>query len=205
MTPPKLHLGTIGWSYNFWKGPFYPQKSPSKNYLNYYSTQFGTVEVDSTFYRLPTEPTVANWKQQTPKSFMFALKFPGYITHVKQLRDVKAQTDAFLGRLNFLGEKLGPLLLQFPPNFAAEHYADLQRYLQALPKTNRYVVEVRHKSWLTQDFYDLLSRYNVALAWAESPRDLQIREVTADFIYIRWEGDRAKVNGLLGKIEADRK
>jgi uncharacterized protein YecE (DUF72 family) len=136
---------------------------------------------------------------------MFALKFPGYITHVRQLRDVKVQTDAFLGRLSFLGEKLGPLLLQFPPKFAAEHYADLERYLQALPKTSRYVVEVRHKSWLTQDFYDLLSRYNVALAWAESPRDLQIREVTADFIYIRWEGDRAKVNGLLGKIEADRK
>ncbi len=205
MTPPNLRLGTIGWSYNFWKGPFYPQKEPSKQYLNYYSTKFGTVEVDSTFYRLPTEPTVANWKQQTPKSFKFALKFPGYITHVKKLKDVELQTDTFLSRLKLLGEKLGPLLLQFPPNFTADHYADLERYLQTLPKTNRYVVEVRDKSWLVQDLYSLLSSYNVALAWADSPRDLVVRELTSDFLYIRWEGDRAKVNGLLGKIEADKK
>jgi uncharacterized protein YecE (DUF72 family) len=161
--------------------------------------------VDSTFYRIPTKPTVANWKQQTPQNFMFALKFPSQITHIKQLRDAQAETDAFLGRVKLLGEKLGPLLVQFPPNFDADHYADLEKYLLTLPKGNRYVVEVRHKSWLTKEFFDLLRSCNVALAWADNPLNLQVREVTADFLYIRWEGDRAKVNGTLGKIEADRK
>jgi uncharacterized protein YecE (DUF72 family) len=203
MNPAKLHLGTIGWSYNFWKGPFYPKKTSSKDFLNYYGSQFGTVEVDSTFYRLPTESTVENWKQQTPKGFMFALKFPSQITHVKRLIDAQVMTDAFLARSKLLGEKLGPLLLQLPPTFTIDHFEALERYLHALPQGDRYVVEVRHNGWLKKDFYDLLHGSNVALAWTVSPLNLQISEVTADFLYVRLEGDRTKVNGLLGKIEAD--
>ena len=112
-----LHLGTIGWSYNFWKGKFYPNKTAPKDYLAYYASQFNTVEVDSTFYRIPTQPTVTNWKQQTPENFMFSLKFPQIITHIKMLKDCQYETDVFLDRANLLGEKLGVLLLQFPPNF----------------------------------------------------------------------------------------
>jgi uncharacterized protein YecE (DUF72 family) len=204
MKPVKLHLGTIGWSYDFWKGSFYPKKTSSKDYLNYYGSQFGTVEVDSTFYRMPTAPTVENWKQQTPWGFMFALKFPGQITHVKKLRDDQPQTDAFLSRMELLEEKLGPLLMQFPPNFTVDNFGDLERYLHMLPKDKRFVVEVRHRSWLTKEFYNLLRDCNVALALAENPLNLQVSEVTADFLYIRWEGDRSKVNGTIGKIEADR-
>jgi uncharacterized protein YecE (DUF72 family) len=152
-----LHLGTIGWSYNFWKGKFYPNKTTPKDYLTYYSSQFNTVEVDSTFYRIPTQQTVANWKQQTPESFMFSLKFPQVITHVKMLKDCQYETDVFLDRTNQLGEKLGALLLQFPPNFGVEHLPDLEDFLQKLPTNHHYVVEVRNKSWLNLEFYSILS------------------------------------------------
>jgi uncharacterized protein YecE (DUF72 family) len=199
-----LHLGTIGWSYNFWKGVFYPKKTSSKDYLAYYASQFNTVEVDSTFYRIPTQPTVTNWKQQTPNGFIFSLKFPQLITHIKMLKNCQYETDVFLERMNLLGEKLGPLLLQFPPNFGVEHLDDLETFLQKLPKHRRYVVEVRNKSWLNQTFYSFLRDSKIALAWADSPIMAEVSEVTTDFLYIRWEGDRKKVNGTLGKIEADR-
>ena len=201
---PKLHLGTIGWSYTFWRGNFYPAKTPSKDFLAYYSKQFNTVEVDATFYRNPTEHTVENWRASTPEGFVFSLKFPQLITHVKMLRDCQPQTDAFLGRVALLKEKLGPLLIQFPPNFAANHFADLKEYLGKLPKQFRYVVEVRNKSWLTPEFFGLLRENSVVLAWAETPLMAEIGEVTGDFLYMRWEGDRKAVVGTLGKIEADK-
>jgi uncharacterized protein YecE (DUF72 family) len=199
-----LHLGTIGWSYNFWKGTFYPAKTASKDYLGYYASQFNTVEVDSTFYRNPTEETVKNWKASTPEGFVFSLKFPQLITHIMMLRNCQPQTDAFLNRVELLGEKLGPLLLQFPPNFSADHFSDLADYLHKLPKGHRYVVEVRNKTWLTPEFFGLLRDNGVAMAWAETPLMAEIREFTGDFLYMRWEGDRKAVVGTLGKIEVDK-
>lgn len=201
----KLYLGTIGWSYDFWKGNFYPNKTPSKKYLPYYATRFNTVEVDSTFYRIPAEQTVVNWKQQTPDGFLFSLKFPQVITHVKMLKDCQNETNLFLERANLLGTKLGPLLLQFPPSFRAEHFPDLEAFLRKLPTQHRYVVEVRSKDWLNQTYYSLLTAYNVAAAWVDSPIMPQNNQVTTDFLYIRWEGDRQKVNGTIGKIEANKK
>jgi len=198
-----LHLGTIGWSYNFWKGTFYPQKTPSKNYLAFYSSRYDTVEVDSTFYRMPTSQVITNWKNQTPDNFLFSLKFPGIITHIKMLKDCQRETDFFIERAKLLGEKLGPLLLQFPPNFGVEHLPDLANFLRALPKSNRYVVEVRDKDFLNEGFYNLLKENKAAFAWVDSPKMPTIEQVTADFVYIRWEGDRKRVNGTLGKIEAD--
>ena len=200
-----LHLGTLGWSYSFWKGSFYPSKTASKDFLAYYATQFDTVEVDSTFYRIPTVQAVTNWKNQTPTSFTFSMKFPGVITHVKMLKDCQRETGFFLERTRFLGEKLGPLLLQFPPNFGVDHLTDLADFLQKLPKSNRYVVEIRDQAWLNTDFYSLLRANNAALAWVDRPSMPQTSEVTSDFLYVRWEGDRKKVKGTLGKIEVDTK
>jgi uncharacterized protein YecE (DUF72 family) len=200
---PELHLGTIGWSYTFWKGKFYPPKAVSKDFLTYYASQFGTVEVDSTFYRIPTEQTVLNWRSQTPAGFLFSFKFPQLITHVKLLRDCQAQTVAFISRTDLLGEKLGALLLQFPPSFTVKHLPDLTVYLQSLPEGHRYVVEVRHKSWLTPEFYTLLREHHVALAWTDSQYVHETGKITADFLYVRWEGNRAAINGTLGRIEAD--
>jgi uncharacterized protein YecE (DUF72 family) len=199
-----LLLGTIGWSYIFWRGKFYPNKTTSKDYLTYYASQFNTVEVDSTFYRIPTQPTVTNWKQITPENFLFSLKFPQLITHIKMLRDCQYETGVFLERVSLLGEKLGVLLLQFPPNFGVDHLHDLEEYLRKLPRLHRYAVEVRNKSWLNPEFYSILKSNKVAFAWADSSLMAQISEVTADFVYVRWEGDRKKVNGTLGKIEVDR-
>jgi uncharacterized protein YecE (DUF72 family) len=195
-------LGTIGWSYNFWKGNFYPAKIPAKGFLAYYSSQFDTVEVDSTFYRIPSQSTIENWRQQVPAGFLFAIKFPQVITHIKALRSCEQDTTLFLSRAELLGDKLGPLLLQFPPTFNSSRFHDLADYLQKLPKQHRYVVEVRNQSWLTPQFYTLLRENKVALVATEKLTN-QL-EVTTDFLYMRWEGDRKTVNGLKGKIEVDK-
>jgi uncharacterized protein YecE (DUF72 family) len=199
-----LHVGTIGWSYNFWKGNFYPNKTASKAFLAYYAMQFNTVEVDSTFYRIPNKQTVTNWKEQTSEGFLFSLKFPRVITHVKMLKDCQQETSTFLDRVALLKEKLGCLLLQFSPAFGTRHLALLNGFLENLPKRYRYVVEVRNKKLLNSDLYSILKEYNIALAWADSPLMPQTNEVSSDFIYIRWEGDRKKVKGTLGKIEVNK-
>lgn len=198
-----LHLGTIGWSYSFWRGSFYPDKAASKDFLAYYSSKFSTVEVDSTFYRIPNQQAVANWKEQTPDGFRFSLKFPGVITHVKMLKDCQRETNLFLERTALLKDKLGALLLQFPPSFGIERLSSLADFLSELPKTQRYVVEVRDEGFLNERFYRLLRDSNVALAWADGPFMPSVSEVTSDFLYVRWEGDRAKVKGTLGKIEVN--
>ena len=200
---PGLHLGIIGWSYSFWKGNFYPNKTVSKDFLAYYASKFSTVEVDNTFYRIPNQQAITNWKNQTPQNFTFSLKFPSIITHIKMLKDCQRETSLFLERAEILGEKLGPLLLQFPPSFGIEHLPDLVDFLYKLPKLHGYVVEVRDERFLNADFYSLLKANNTALAWVDSPSMPQISEVTSDFLYIRWEGDRKKVKGTLGKIEVD--
>jgi uncharacterized protein YecE (DUF72 family) len=199
-----LHVGTMGWSYDFWKGNFYPEKLSSKQYLAYYANQFGTVEVDSTFYRIPRKQSVTDWKEQTPDGFLFSLKFPQVITHVKMLKDCEEVVAVFLERVGLLEEKLGALLLQFPYTFGTEHVPLLRDFLQNLPKKHGYVVEVRNRKLLNEGFYSVLRDNNVVLAWVDSPFMPQINEVTSDFIYVRWEGNRKGVKGTLGRRETDR-
>lgn len=194
----------MGWSYSFWKGNFYPENLVSKEFLSFYATQFNTVEVDSTFYRIPREQSVIDWKQQTPSGFLFSLKFPKIITHVKMLKNCREEIRVFLDRVSLLQEKLGPLLLQFPSVFRNEHVLILRDFLDTLPKEHRYVVEIRNRNLLSDSFYSILRDYNVVLAWVDSPFMPLINEVTADFIYIRWEGDRRSASGTLGKTEIDR-
>jgi uncharacterized protein YecE (DUF72 family) len=200
----KIHVGTMGWSYSFWKENFYPKNLASRDFLAYYATQFDTVEVDSTFYRIPRKQSVVDWKEQTPSGFLFSLKFPRMITHVKMLKDCREETRAFLDRVGLLQEKLGPLLLQFPYSFGDEHAPLLREFLETLPEEHRYVVEVRNRKLLNDSFYSILRDYNAVLAWVDSPFMPLINQVTSDFIYIRWEGDRRRVNGTLGKTEVDR-
>ncbi len=194
----------MGWSYDFWKDNFYPKRLTAKEFLGYYAGQFGTVEVDSTFYRIPRAQTVTEWKMQTPEGFLFSLKFPQVITHVKILKDCQEETKVFLERAALLGEKLWALLLQFPPMFRQQHVPLLREYLKTLPKMHRYVVEVRNKTLLNDDLYALLREHNVALAWVDTPAMPLVSEVTAGFIYVRWEGDRKTVTGTLGKTETDK-
>jgi uncharacterized protein YecE (DUF72 family) len=194
----------MGWSYNFWKGNFYPENLASKEFLAYYAKQFDTVEVDSTFYRIPRRQSVLDWKEQTPEGFVFSLKFPQVITHVKMLKDCQEEVTVFLERVGLLQEKLGALLLQFPYAFGVEQASLLRDFLRTLPAKHRYVVEVRNRKLLNGELYSVLRDNNVVLAWVDSPFMPLIDEVTSDFIYVRWEGDRRRVKGTLGRIEVDR-
>jgi uncharacterized protein YecE (DUF72 family) len=194
----------MGWSYDFWKGSFYPEGLASKEFLAYYAKQFTTVEVDSTFYRIPRRQSVLDWKAQTPEGFVFSLKFPQVITHVKMLRDCQEEVQVFLERVALLEEKLGALLLQFPYAFGTKHVLLLRDFLQNLPRKHRYVVEVRNRKLLNDNFYSVLRDNDVVLAWVDSPFMPQISELTSDFIYVRCVGDRRRVKGTLGKIEVDR-
>lgn len=199
-----LHVGTMGWGYYFWKGSFYPKNLQSRKSLSYYSSKFDTVEVDSTFYRIPREQTVLSWKDQTPKGFIFSLKFPQVITHVKTFRNCEDETRVFLEHAELLDEKLGPMLLQFPASFRTEQVPLLEKYLGTLPKEHRYVVEVRNRKLLENSFYSLLRANGAALAWVDSITMPEVTELTSDFVYVRWEGDRKKVNGTLGRTEINR-
>lgn len=198
-----LHAGTMGWSYDFWKGNFYPENLLPKNFLSYYAKKFNTVEVNSTFYRIPRRQSVADWKDQTPEGFLFSLKFPQFITHIKMLKDCEEEVEVFLKRANLLQEKLGVLLLQFPYNFGAENILLLHDFLQSLPKTHRYAVEIRNRKLLNDYLYSVLRDDGVALVWVDSPFMPELTEVTSKFIYIRWEGNRKRVNGTLGRKEVD--
>jgi uncharacterized protein YecE (DUF72 family) len=200
----KVQVGTMGWSYGFWKEGFYPKDLASKDLLAYYATRFSTVEVDSTFYRIPRRQSVVDWREQTPSGFLLSLKFPRMITHVKMLKDCSDETSIFLDRAELLQEKLGPLLLQFPPSFGDEHVPLLREFLENLPKQHRYVVEVRNRKLLNDGFYSVLRDNAAVLAWVDSPFVPLVNEVTSDFIYVRWEGDRRRVDGTLGKTEVNR-
>jgi uncharacterized protein YecE (DUF72 family) len=194
----------MGWSYAFWKGGFYPKNLASKDFLAFYSKHLNSVEVNSTFYRIPKADTVIDWKNQTPEDFTFSLKFPAKITHIKMLRDCQEDTKVFLDRVSLLGEKLGVLLLQFPPLFGKQRLQILASYLKELPRSHRYAVEVRNESLLNQEVYAILKNNNIALVWVDSVKHTLAEEVTADFVYVRWEGDRKTVTGTLGRIENDR-
>ncbi len=200
----KVHVGTMGWSYKFWTDNFYPKGLPPDHYLSEYAKHFHTVEVDNTFYRMPNKDVVTNWRNQTPPDFVFSLKFPKRITHDKMLRDCGEITAAFLDRISPLDSKLGPMLLQFPYAFKPEHLSLLSEFLPTLPRSNRFVVEVRNRKLLDEKLYSILTDNHVAFAIVEQPFMPLTETITADFVYIRIEGDRRKVNGTLGKVEIDR-
>ena len=200
----KVHVGTMGWSYNFWKGSFYPTGMKSSELLREYSMHFDTVEVDNTFYRVPSIETLEKWKRQTPAGFLFSAKFPQNITHRKMLKDCEQDVQFFIERVSMFHDRLGPLLLQLPPAFGSKQFDLLRDFLPLLPKNYRYAVEVRNEQLLGSDLFALLRENGVALTIVVSSSMPEVEELTADFVYVRWEGDRKKVNGELGKVEIDK-
>lgn len=181
-----LHIGTSGWSYPSWKPAFYPQKLPSKRFLEFYSTQLNAVELNATFRRMPTASAIAGWVGATPPDFRFAAKAHQSITHIKRLKDADESLRFFLRSLEPMREsgKLGAVLLQVPPNLKADS-ALLERFVQLLPVAYRFAFEFRHESWFTGATYEILKKKNVALCWAESEKITAPRTVTADFRYYR--------------------
>ncbi|MEZ4461131.1 MAG: DUF72 domain-containing protein [bacterium] len=185
----RVFLGGAGWSYDDWDGVFYPPGLAARDRLSYYATQFKTVEIDSTFYGTPTKSTVQGWHQRTPDDFLFAAKFPRSITHDARLVNCADETYRFIENMAELGDKLGPLLLQFPPSFTAHALSDLARYIEGLPDGLMYAVEVRHRSWLTDEFADLLKDWGVALCMACEGAMGRFWRTTSRVAYIRWLGD----------------
>ena len=202
--PPEegLYLGTSGWSYSDWEGTLYPEALPSGSRLAEYVKRFATVEIDSTFYGTPRRSTVQNWREVAPDGFLFAAKFPKEITHESNLVD--ADAESFLRTMAELGDRLGPLLLQFPPSFDVEGMGVLEHFLERLPEGFRYAVEVRHKSWLGSDLPEMLSERSAALTLIDYPKMPRMEEATADFSYIRWLGDRREFPSGHTHLEKER-
>ncbi|MCU0507337.1 MAG: DUF72 domain-containing protein [Anaerolineae bacterium] len=193
----RLYLGTQGWSYPSWVGPFYPQGTPSSKFLDVYATRFDTVELDTTFYAIPRASTVAGWRQRTPAGFRFSAKFPQAITHEKALRDCQLETNAFVEAMAALDDKLGVLLMQMPPQWGAAALPDLEKFLPTLPPGQRYALEVRHKSWLAEGTFatltQMLKEHGVALCLVQHAWMPAMDTVTAPFVYIRWLGRREDI------------
>ena len=191
-----IRLGCQGWTYPDWVGAFYPPGSRQEALLSFYAQVFDTVELDNTFYRAP-KPTIArSWARHTPAGFRFAAKLPRAITHEAGLRGTAARELQDLARaLEPLGEKLGPALVQLPPDFAREpdNEEALRRFLEQAPAGLRLAVEFRHVSWHVPATLDLLRERGAALTWTQW-RDLPAwREITARFLYVRWLGNRADI------------
>ncbi|HJQ21966.1 MAG TPA: DUF72 domain-containing protein [Gemmatimonadaceae bacterium] len=207
--PGAIRLGTQGWNYDAWVGPFYPDATPPADFLTIYSRAFDTVEVDSTFYAVPPSKTIRGWAQRTPSTFTFALKLPQEITHERRFRDVDDIAKEFFDRARELEDKLGPVLIQLGPDFLPAELPALAKFLPALPEDIAFAVEFRDKGWIHDGVIALLSEHNVALAltdarWIPRKQMLALAErPTADFAYIRWMGaDREIVD--YSRIQIDR-
>ena len=192
ISPPEegLYLGTCGWSYADWEGTVYPPGTPPAGRLAEYVKHFSTVEIDSTFYGTPKKTTVKRWRKLAPRGFLFPTKFPQEITHEKNLVDSKDAAENFVSTMQGLDDRLGPLLLQLPPDFTVEGIDVLDAFLRELPKGPSYAVEVRHRSWLDSDLSEMLREHWAALTLVDYPRMPRLEEATAGFAYIRWLGNR---------------
>ena len=182
----RLRVGTSGYAYKEWKGSFYPEKLAESKMLEFYSQRFSTVEINYTFYRLPSARTLEGWAPQTPEGFAFALKGNQKITHVLRLRQAEALLRAFFEGAQPLASagRLGPVLFQLPPQFRAD-LAVLEEFLALLPRSLRFAMEFRHASWFTDAMLERLRARNVALCVAETEDGRAPLEATADFGYFR--------------------
>ena len=203
--------------YRHWREVFYPAKLPQSKWLGFYTRHFSTVELNNSFYRLPTEKAFSSWRETSPAGFVYAVKVSRFITHIKRLKDVDEPVETFLSRARLLEEKLGPLLYQLPPNMHRDDQR-LDAFLSLLPRGLHHVVEFRHGSWLNDTVFAMLRKHNVGLCVFDMP-DLSCPLLaTADFAYIRFHGATGlyrsrysdeeledwarRISGLAGGLEA---
>lgn len=189
-----IRVGTSGWHYEHWRGAFYPPDLPTRSFLRHYQQYFQAVEINNSFYRLPTVQSLAAWREAAPPGFLFAVKASRVITHLKKLKEVDQALTTFLDRVSLLGPTLGPILFQLPPRwrFRAERLA---AFLAALPRTYRYALELRDPSWLVPAAYDLLRQYGAAFCIYELAGFQSPLEITADFVYVRLHGPGGAYQG----------
>jgi uncharacterized protein YecE (DUF72 family) len=199
-----VRIGCSGWNYKHWRERVYPKGLPARRWLEHYASLFDTVEVNATFYRLPTEKAVAGWVEQSPPGFVFAIKASRYLTHIKRLTDLEEGVARFYERIRPLVEspKLGPVLWQLPASF---HRSDdrLAAALEALPP-GRHGFEFRHPSWFVDDVYGLLRAHGAALVIGDSPsRPFQAHELTAEWTFVRFHRGRRGRNGNYSERELE--
>ena len=183
-SPPRFRIGTSGYNYAEWKGTFYPEKLPARKMLPFYAQQLETVEINYTFYRLPTERLLAGWSEVTPPGFAFTLKAPRRITHEARLRRCEEVTERFCEAAQSLGDKLGALLFQLPPSFKKD-LPVLEAFLGMLPTGVRGAFEFRHPSWHDEAVFERLSAAGQALCVADSERMSTPVTITAPYAYFR--------------------
>jgi uncharacterized protein YecE (DUF72 family) len=204
--PENVYVGTSGWTYQDWLGAFYPADAKPQHLIQYYTRSFRAVEIDSTYYSIPARSVVTGWKESTPPGFIFSAQVPGVITQQKVLKDCQHELTTFLNSVELLGDRLGPLLLQFPyfnkTNFTSRAQFEklLYPFLKTLPKDFKFALEIRNKNWISWDFLERLREDSVAFvvvaqAWMPSidvlARALDL--VSADFFYARFIGDRKEI------------
>jgi len=182
-----IYIGTSGWSYNHWIGRFYPEEIKKNQWLNYYSKEFDTVEINSSFYHLPKLQTFIGWKNKTGENFIFSVKASRYITHIKRLTDCTEALERLFKAAEGLGEKLGPFLFQLPPSLKKDK-AVLKNFLKMLPENYKFAFEFRNESWFTKEIYKLLEDFRCAVVISGSPSFPYMEKITTNFCYIRMHG-----------------
>lgn len=192
---PRLLIGTSGWHYQSWRGPFFPDGLPLKAQLQYYASQFGSAELNGVFYRTPTPEAVRGWAAETGKDFVFSWKASKFITHWKRLSDKSENSLALLEeRISLLGAKAGPILFQLPPQFSVDPDR-LSSFMQLLSNKRRYAFEFRHPSWYQPAVLKILHHHNVALCLSDHHDAPSPWRRTADFVYIRGHGPGGRYEG----------
>jgi len=183
----RYYIGTSGWHYDDWRGRFYPEKLAKAGWLAFYARHFNTLELNNSFYRLPSEEAFARWHASSPSGFIFAVKVSRFITHIKRIKDCDEALNNIMSRSTLLKEKLGPLLYQLPPGL---HRDDdlLTAFLEKLPVELNHVIEFRHESWLTEEVFDILRRCRAGFCVFDMPKLTSPMLATTDFAYIRFHG-----------------
>lgn len=189
-----IRIGASGWHYNHWRGPFYPGKLPASRFLEFYAQHFDTVEINNSFYKLPTEAAIEEWKRTVPAKFLFSVKASRFITHMKKLKDPEAAFQKFFDRVIVLQKKLGPVLFQLPPHWGSDP-PRLEAFLSALPRRLRYAFELRDRTWFNPEVEAILRKHRAAFCIYEIDRFQSPKTVTADFVYVRLHGPDGPYQG----------
>ncbi len=190
----EIRIGASGWHYRHWMGKFYPAGTPASAMLAYYVSQFDTVELNNSFYRLPSEAALRQWRDATPSGFRFAVKASRFITHMKKLKDPETSVAKFFDRIDILGEKAGPVLFQLPPQWPVDAER-LRNFLEYLPRHYEYAFEFRNQSWNSEPVYEILRAFGAGycifdLAGYQSPM-----AVTSKLAYVRLHGPGGRYQG----------
>lgn len=201
-TMTRYYIGTSGWHYEHWREKFYPKALAKSQWLEFYSKQFSTVELNNTFYRLPSEKVFMNWKECSPPGFMFSVKVSRFITHVKKLRNTEEPVTNFITRAQILENKLGPLLYQLPQGIKRDDQV-LEDFLGILPNDSCHVFEFRHDSWFDDRVFDLLHRHNIGFCIYDMPGFNTPVEATSDFAYVRFHGSQWLYGGCYSDEELE--